>query len=70
MNEKYAHLNLESLNALLDKKLAQLGLTANNEFNLKSKCLELNTEITELRKQISKKKGENLTRTEEKDNVK
>lgn len=70
MNEKYAHLGLESLNALLNKKLAQLGLTANNEFNLKTKCLELNTEITELRKQISKKKSENLTRTEEKDNVK
>lgn len=70
MNEKYAHLNLESLNALLNKKLTQLGLTANNEFNLKNKCLELNTEITELRKQISKKKSENLTRTEEKDNVK
>lgn len=70
MNEKYAHLDLKALDALLEKKLAQLALTTNNKFNLKTKCLELNSEITELRKQISKKKSENLTRTEEKDNVK
>ena len=70
MNEKYAHLDLKALDALLEKKLAQRALTTNNKFNLKTKCLELNSEITELRKQISKKKSENLTRTEEKDNVK
>lgn len=70
MNEKYAHLDLKALDALLNKKLAQLALTTNNKFNLNTKCLELNAEITELRKQINKKKSENLTRTEEKDNVK
>lgn len=53
--EKYQHLGLQELQALLDKKYSQLALMANNKFNLELKCEELNVEVSELRKEIARK---------------
>lgn len=52
---KYEHLGLQELQALLDKKYSQLALMANNKFNLELKCEELNVEVSELRKEITRK---------------
>lgn len=57
---KYKHLGLQELQALLDKKYSQLALMANNKFNLELKCEELNVEVSELRKEIARKKQEEM----------
>lgn len=66
---KYAHLNANSLIDLLNKKYAQLALITNNKFNLERKALELNEDISLLRQQINRQnqeKATNNTKTGEK----
>lgn len=53
---KYEHLDLQALLDLLEKKYSQLALITNNKFNLELKCKELNLEVSELRKEIARKK--------------
>lgn len=55
-NAKYEHLDLQALLDLLEKKYSQLALITNNKFNLELKCKELNLEVSELRKEIARKK--------------
>lgn len=55
-NTKYEHLDLQALLDLLEKKYSQLALITNNKFNLELKCKELNLEVSELRKEIARKK--------------
>ena len=59
-NAKYEHLNLQALLDLLEKKYSQLALITNNKFNLELKCKELNLEVSELRKEIARKKQEEM----------
>lgn len=58
---KYSHLAPSVLMNLLDKKYAQLALITNNKFNLERRALELNEEITALRKQINRVNQEKAT---------
>lgn len=57
---KYEHLDLQALLDLLEKKYSQLALITNNKFNLELKCKELNLEVSELRKEIARKKQEEM----------
>lgn len=59
-NAKYEHLDLQALLDLLEKKYSQLALITNNKFNLELKCKELNLEVSELRKEIARKKQEEM----------
>lgn len=59
-NAKYEHLDLQALLDLLEKKYSQLALITNNKFNLELKCKELNLEVSELRKEIARKKQEKM----------
>lgn len=52
---KYSKLELKALQELLSKKYQEIGMLINNQFNLERKKNELNSDISELRREISRK---------------
>ena len=54
-SSKYTKFDLKALQELLSKKYQEIGMLINNQFNLERKKNELNSDISELRKEISRK---------------